>query len=56
MVAFLTVTGTPEQVIPQIEAMVEAGVTHIACGHCLGPDFDEALDLLGREVLPHFRN
>lgn len=50
-----SVTGTPDDIIPQIEAMVAAGVTHVAFGHPLGPDFDEALDLLGREVLPHFR-
>jgi len=51
-----SVTGTPEDVILQIEAMAAAGVTHVAFGHCLGPDFNEALDLLGREVLPHFKN
>lgn len=55
-VAKCSVTGTPDDVIPQIEAMQAAGVTHVAFGHCLGPDFDEALDLLGEEVLPHFRN
>jgi 5,10-methylenetetrahydromethanopterin reductase len=49
-----SVTGTPEDVIQQIEEMVAAGVNHVAFGHCLGPDFDEALDLLGKEVLPHF--
>jgi hypothetical protein len=36
-------------------AGVEAGVTHVAFGHCLGPDFNEALDLIGKEVIPHFR-
>ncbi len=54
-VAKCSVTGTPGEVIEQIEAMVEAGVNHVAFGHCLGPDFDQALDLLGKEVLPHFR-
>lgn len=54
-IAKCSVTGTPEEVIPQIEAMAAAGVTHVAFGHPLGPDFDEALDLLGQEVLPHFR-
>ena len=55
-VAKCSVSGTPDEVIPQIEAMAAAGVTHVAFGHCLGPDFNEALDLLGKEVLPHFRN
>lgn len=54
-IAKCSVTGTPEDVIQQIEEMVDAGVSHVAFGHCLGPDFDEALDLLGKQVLPHFR-
>lgn len=51
-----SVTGTPDDVIPQIEKMIAAGVTHVAFGHPLGPDFEEALDLIGREILPHFTN
>jgi 5,10-methylenetetrahydromethanopterin reductase len=50
-----SVTGTAKDVIEQIEEMVDAGVTHVAFGHCLGPNFDEALDILGKEVLPHFK-
>jgi len=49
-----SVSGTPEDLIPQIEAMVEAGVDHVSFGHPLGPDIDRALELLGEEVLPHF--
>ena len=55
-IAKCSVTGTPEEVIQQIETMAAAGVTHVAFGHCLGPDFNEALDLLGKEVLPHFKS
>ena len=51
-----SVCGTPEGVIPQIEAMIRAGVDHVCFGHPLGPDFNEALALLGKDVLPHFRN
>ncbi|MEX1147697.1 MAG: LLM class flavin-dependent oxidoreductase, partial [Sphingomonadales bacterium] len=50
-----SVTGTPRDVIPQIEDMINAGATHIAFGPPLGPDFDEALDLIATEVLPHFK-
>lgn len=49
-----SVSGTPADVIPQIEDMIAAGVTHIAFGHPLGPDFDEAVDLIGSQILPHF--
>ncbi len=51
-----SVTGTPADVIPQIEEMIAAGATHIAFGPPLGPDFDEALDLLAKDVLPHFKS
>lgn len=50
-----SVTGTPSDIIPQIEAMADAGMTHLAFGHPLGPNFDEAVDLIGTEVLPHFQ-
>ena len=49
-----SISGTPEDVIPQIEEMAEAGVTHVAFGHPLGPNFDEALELIGEKVIPHF--
>ncbi len=49
-----SVSGTPADVIPQIEDMIAAGVTHVAFGHPLGPDFDEAVDLIGSQILPHF--
>jgi len=54
-IAKCSVTGTPHDVIAQIEEMVDAGVNHVAFGHCLGPNFDEALELLGTVVLPHFK-
>jgi 5,10-methylenetetrahydromethanopterin reductase len=49
------IAGPPAEVIPQIEAMVAAGVTHVTFGHPLGPDFEKALHLIGREIIPHFR-
>ena len=49
-----SLTGTPADVIPQIEALIEAGATNIAFGPPLGPDFPTALNLLATEVLPRF--
>jgi 5,10-methylenetetrahydromethanopterin reductase len=50
-----SLTGTPADIIPQIEALIDAGATNIAFGPPLGPDFFAALELLATEVLPHFR-
>ncbi len=49
-----SLTGTPSDVIPQIEELIDAGATNIAFGPPLGPDFLAALELLATEVLPHF--
>lgn len=49
-----SLTGTPHDVIPQIEALIDAGATNIAFGPPLGPDFLAALELLATEVLPQF--
>ena len=50
-----SLTGTPGEIIPKIEALVDAGATHIAFGPPLGPDFKESIRLLGEKVLPYFR-
>ena len=49
-----SLTGTPADIIPQIEALIDAGATNITFGPPLGPDFPAALELLGTEVLPRF--
>jgi 5,10-methylenetetrahydromethanopterin reductase len=54
-VSAFSLTGTPRDIIPKIEALVEAGATNIAFGPPLGPDFYEALNLLATEVVPQFR-
>lgn len=49
------VAGTPHDVIEQIERMDDMGVKHITFAEP-GPDVEEALNLLEKEVLPHFAN
>jgi len=51
----LAIAGTPAEVIPRLEALFEAGITQVSIGGPLGPDPRRAVELLGREVLPHFR-
>lgn len=51
----LAIVGTPAQVIRQIEGLAAAGIDEIGLGGPLGPDPAEAIGLLEREVIPHFR-
>jgi 5,10-methylenetetrahydromethanopterin reductase len=50
-----SLSGAPRDVIPQIEALIDAGVTNIAFGPPLGPDFLGALHLIETEILPAFK-
>jgi 5,10-methylenetetrahydromethanopterin reductase len=46
--------GTPRDVIPRLERLVDLGVRHLSFGPPLGPDPLAAIETLGRDVLPHF--
>jgi 5,10-methylenetetrahydromethanopterin reductase len=48
------VVGGPKEVIERLEPLVAAGARHLSFGPPLGPDPLEAVELLGREVLPYF--
>lgn len=50
----LGIFGTPHEICGQLESLFAAGVTHVSLGGPLGPDPRAAIELLGREVLPHF--
>jgi 5,10-methylenetetrahydromethanopterin reductase len=49
------IAGTPAALIARLEALVALGVDHISLGPPLGPDILEAISLIGRDVIPHFR-
>lgn len=49
------IAGTASDLLPRLEALVAAGARHLSFGPPLGPDLLEAIGILGREVLPHFR-
>ncbi|HUZ81788.1 MAG TPA: LLM class flavin-dependent oxidoreductase [Gaiellaceae bacterium] len=51
----LAIVGTPADVVEQVEALGEAGVTQLNLGGPLGPDPEQAIRLIGREVIPRFR-
>jgi 5,10-methylenetetrahydromethanopterin reductase len=49
------IAGTTAELIARLEALVVLGVDHISLGPPLGPDILEAVALIGRNVIPHFR-
>jgi 5,10-methylenetetrahydromethanopterin reductase len=51
----LALVGTPASVAERIDALAAAGVTHVSLGGPLGPDPEEAIRLVGREIIPRFR-
>jgi 5,10-methylenetetrahydromethanopterin reductase len=51
----MTASGTPEDIIHGAERMIRAGVSHISFCHPHGPNVEEAIHLLGHEVIPHLK-
>ena len=49
------VVGTPRELVRRLEDLVNMGARHLSFGPPLGPDPLAALQLIGREVLPWFR-
>lgn len=50
------IVGTPEAVVTRLEGLVARGVRHLSFGPPLGPDPLEAMEAIGRTVIPHFRD
>jgi 5,10-methylenetetrahydromethanopterin reductase len=51
----LALAGTPKEIISQIERLAEQGITQVNLGGPLGPDPEEAIRLMGKEVIPYFQ-
>lgn len=52
----MAAVGTPEDVIHGAERMIRSGVTHISFSHPHGPNVEEAIHLLGRDVIPQLKD
>ncbi len=46
--------GTPDDIVRGSERIFDAGVELLGFSGVLGPDVEEAIHLLGKEVVPHF--
>lgn len=51
----LAMVGTPKEVIPKIELLVESGITQVNVGGPLGPDPGRTIELMGEHVIPYFK-
>lgn len=49
------IVGTTADLIERLDQLVALGVRHISFGPPLGPDPLEAIALIGRDVIPHYR-
>lgn len=49
------VTGTPRDVMPRLEALVDMGVKHLSFGPPLGANIGDSIRMIGNEIIPHFR-
>ena len=48
--------GSPKDIIRRAEAYIDAGVTHFACLFLCDPEeVSEQMEIVAREVIPHFR-
>jgi 5,10-methylenetetrahydromethanopterin reductase len=52
----LAIYGSPDDCVSQLEKLEKAGVTQVLIGAPLGPNPRESIEIIGREIIPRFRN
>jgi 5,10-methylenetetrahydromethanopterin reductase len=52
----LAIHGSPDECISKLELLERAGVNHVLIGAPLGPDPKVSINIIGREIIPHFKN
>ncbi|HJH28372.1 MAG TPA: LLM class flavin-dependent oxidoreductase [Methanosarcinaceae archaeon] len=56
MVDAFSICGNPDECISRIDELIKAGVTQIVTGSPLGPKKKDSIELIGKEIIPHFKN
>lgn len=49
------IAGSADRLIERLEQLAALGVRHISFGPPLGPNINEAIQVIGQRVIPHFR-
>jgi len=55
MVEAFSISGTPDDIIERIDELRKLGVTQIVVGSPIGKEKAKAIKLIGREIIPRFR-
>ena len=55
MISAFSICGTPDDCIRQIHDLTSAGVTQVIPGSPLGPDKKKSIQLIGKEIIPEFK-
>lgn len=55
MISAFSICGTPDDCIEQIHELINAGVTQIIPGSPLGPEKKKSIQLIGKEIIPVFK-
>jgi 5,10-methylenetetrahydromethanopterin reductase len=56
MIEAFSICGSPEECVEEINNIMKSGVTHFVTGSPLGPDKKTAINLVGNEIFPHFKD
>ena len=51
----LAIYGSPDECISKLERLEKAGVDEVLVGAPLGPDPKSSIEILGKQVIPRFR-
>jgi len=52
----LAIYGSPDECVSRLELLQKAGVDEVLIGAPLGPDPKESIKMIGKEIIPRFRN
>lgn len=52
----LAIVGKPDECLEKIYELKKKGITHVSIGGPLGPQPEEAIRLIGKEIIPYFKH
>ncbi|AIY89447.1 5,10-methylenetetrahydromethanopterin reductase [Geoglobus acetivorans] len=55
MIESFSISGSPDMVIERIRELSKSGVTQVVAGSPIGPDKKKSIKLIGKEIIPAFK-